>query len=78
VTVHTGEATNVDEMWEAIEVLKPDRIGHGIASVLDQKVDAEVSQRSYSSGNLSHLQSSYSTYQKIMTRCGQIYRILLE
>ncbi len=35
VTVHTGEATNVDEMWEVIHELKPERIGHGIACVDD-------------------------------------------
>ncbi len=35
VTIHTGEATNVDEMWEAIEALSPNRIGHGIASASD-------------------------------------------
>lgn len=35
VTIHTGEATSVDEMWEVIEELKPDRVGHGIACVTD-------------------------------------------
>lgn len=34
-TIHTGEATDVDEMWEALEYLKPERIGHGIACVND-------------------------------------------
>ncbi|HCS78744.1 TPA: adenosine deaminase [Patescibacteria group bacterium] len=38
VTVHTGEATNVAEMWEVIEELKPNRIGHGIACVEDEKL----------------------------------------
>jgi adenosine deaminase len=38
ITVHTGEATSVDEMWEAVELLKPHRIGHGIASVHDEKL----------------------------------------
>jgi adenosine deaminase len=38
VTVHTGEATNVDEMWEAIHELSPDRIGHGIACINDEKL----------------------------------------
>ncbi|MEK7165442.1 MAG: adenosine deaminase [Patescibacteria group bacterium] len=38
VTVHTGEATNVDEMWEVIEELQPDRIGHGIACVREKKI----------------------------------------
>ena len=38
VTVHTGEATNVDEMWEVITELQPERIGHGIACVTDTKL----------------------------------------
>lgn len=35
ITIHTGEATNVDEMWQVIEELQPDRIGHGISCVDD-------------------------------------------
>lgn len=35
VTVHTGEATNSQEMWDVVKTLHPDRIGHGIASVGD-------------------------------------------
>jgi adenosine deaminase len=38
VTIHTGEATGVDEMWAVIEQLKPQRIGHGIACVQDKKL----------------------------------------
>lgn len=38
VTVHTGEATNTEEMWEVVQYLKPDRIGHGIACVSDTKL----------------------------------------
>jgi len=38
ITVHTGEATNVEEIWESIQELKPDRIGHGIACVKDKKL----------------------------------------
>lgn len=38
VTIHTGEATGVEEMWEVLEYLKPDRIGHGIISVNDPKL----------------------------------------
>src|SRR5690606_29225764 len=30
VTVHTGETAQDDDMWEALEYLQPDRIGHGI------------------------------------------------
>lgn len=35
LTIHTGEATDTHEMWEVLKHLKPDRIGHGIASVGD-------------------------------------------
>lgn len=35
VTIHTGEVTSTEEMWEVIEELSPDRIGHGISSVKD-------------------------------------------
>jgi len=45
ITVHTGEATNVDEMWEVVEELKPDRIGHGIASVKDPKLMKVLKER---------------------------------
>lgn len=38
VTIHTGEATDVEEMWEVVKQLKPDRIGHGIACVKDRKL----------------------------------------
>jgi len=38
VTIHTGEATGVDEMWEVVEELKPDRIGHGIACIHDESL----------------------------------------
>lgn len=38
LTVHTGEATNTDEMWEVVRELQPDRIGHGIACIHDVKL----------------------------------------
>jgi len=38
VTIHTGEATGIEEMWEVVEELKPNRIGHGIACVHDEKL----------------------------------------
>lgn len=45
ITVHTGEATNVDEMWAVIKHLKPTRIGHGIASVNDKKLMAHLAKK---------------------------------
>jgi adenosine deaminase len=44
ITVHTGEATNVDEMWDVVNFLKPDRIGHGIAAVNDEKLMSHLSE----------------------------------
>lgn len=38
ITIHTGEATNTDEMWEVVNLFKPERIGHGIASVKDPEL----------------------------------------
>lgn len=33
VTIHAGEVTGPAEMWDVVRLLKPERIGHGIASV---------------------------------------------
>lgn len=38
VTIHSGETPDVAEIWEVVRELKPDRIGHGIASVRDIKL----------------------------------------
>ncbi|NTU46015.1 adenosine deaminase [Candidatus Roizmanbacteria bacterium] len=38
ITIHTGEVTSVEEMWEVVNKLKPDRIGHGIQAVKDQRL----------------------------------------
>ncbi len=35
LTFHTGEVTETDEMWEVLEKVKPDRIGHGVQSYKD-------------------------------------------
>jgi len=35
ITIHTGEVTSAEEMWEVVKKLKPDRIGHGIRAVDD-------------------------------------------
>ncbi len=37
VTLHTGEITGVEEMREVVAILRPDRIGHGIKAVTDEK-----------------------------------------
>lgn len=38
ITIHTGETPDVKEMWQVVDKLKPDRIGHGIACVRDPKL----------------------------------------
>lgn len=42
VTIHTGEATGTEEMWEVLNELNPDRIGHGIACIHDPKMMAHL------------------------------------
>jgi len=37
-TIHTGEFTSYEEVWEVVRKLKPDRIGHGIKSTDDPKL----------------------------------------
>lgn len=42
VTIHTGEVTGAEEMWEVVKLLKPDRIGHGIHCIDDPKLMAHL------------------------------------
>src|SRR4026209_2547685 len=37
ITVHTGEAGPVDEIARVVELLEPDRIGHGVKSAYDPR-----------------------------------------
>ena len=38
VTIHTGEATSSKEVKKVVELLSPDRIGHGVRSVEDESL----------------------------------------
>jgi adenosine deaminase len=38
VTIHTGEAEDADDIWEVVEKLQPDRIGHGIRAAKDKRL----------------------------------------
>lgn len=42
ITIHTGEEGRVEDMWEVVEVLRPDRIGHGILSAYDERLMRRV------------------------------------
>ena len=45
VTMHCGEeggGDGVEEMWEVVETLRPERIGHGILAVRDTELMARL------------------------------------
>ncbi|NJD29419.1 MAG: adenosine deaminase, partial [Chloroflexi bacterium] len=45
LTVHTGESGPVDEVARVIELLEPDRIGHGVKSAYDPRAMAMLEER---------------------------------
>jgi len=45
VTIHTGEDTPASAVWETIHAFQPDRIGHGIHSIEDNKVVELIKER---------------------------------
>jgi adenosine deaminase len=45
VTIHTGESGPVDEISRVVELLEPDRIGHGIKAAYDPRAMAMLSER---------------------------------
>lgn len=45
ITVHTGETLDANDMWEALEYAKPERIGHGIRAAYDKALLKELSRR---------------------------------
>jgi adenosine deaminase len=45
VTIHTGEAQPVEEVWEVVENLQPDRIGHGIKAAQDENLMKELREK---------------------------------
>ncbi|HEX9036358.1 MAG TPA: hypothetical protein VF808_05145 [Ktedonobacterales bacterium] len=42
VTIHTGEEGRIEDMWEVLEHLRPDRVGHGILCAYDEGLMAMV------------------------------------
>jgi adenosine deaminase len=38
VTIHTGEEGRVEDMWEVLEYLRPERVGHGILCATDERL----------------------------------------
>jgi adenosine deaminase len=45
VTVHSGEVPNANDMWEALEFARPERIGHGIRAAYDKPLMKELAKR---------------------------------
>lgn len=45
VTCHSGEVADTNDIWEAIEFIKPSRIGHGIKAAYDKKLMKEIAKR---------------------------------
>jgi adenosine deaminase len=45
ITVHTGEAGPVDEIARVVELLEPDRIGHGVKSAYDPRAMEMIRER---------------------------------
>jgi adenosine deaminase len=45
ITVHTGEAGPVEEVARVVELLEPDRIGHGVKAAYDPRAMAMIRER---------------------------------
>lgn len=45
VTTHSGELKEVNDMWDALEYVKPQRIGHGIQAAYDKGLMKELVKR---------------------------------
>lgn len=45
VTVHSGETEDANDMWEVLEHMQPDRIGHGIRAAYDKPLMKELTKR---------------------------------
>ncbi len=45
ITAHAGEVNEANDVWEALEFIAPDRIGHGIKAAYDKKLMQELAKR---------------------------------
>src|SRR3989338_3796073 len=45
ITAHSGETDDTNDLWECIESINPDRIGHGIKASQDKKLMQELAKR---------------------------------
>lgn len=45
ITAHSGEIKDANDMWEALEYISPQRIGHGIRAAYDKNLMKELAKR---------------------------------
>lgn len=45
ITAHSGETDDTNDMWECLEAIHPDRIGHGIKAAYDKKLMEELARQ---------------------------------
>jgi len=45
ITAHSGETNDTNDMWECIDTINPDRIGHGVKAAYDKKLMKELATR---------------------------------
>jgi adenosine deaminase len=45
ITAHSGETDDTNDMWECIDTINPDRIGHGVKAAYDEKLMKELASR---------------------------------
>lgn len=45
ITTHSGEVEGANDMWEAVEFIKPKRIGHGIKAAYDKELMKELAKQ---------------------------------
>ncbi len=75
ITFHSGEVTDTTEMWEVLEKINPDRIGHGIRAIEDENLLKELGKRNITleicpKSNLrTGVVNHWADFKKIFEKC---------
>lgn len=72
ITIHTGEAGSLEELRFVVRKVKPDRIGHGIKCVTDNKLMKEISE----AGIVLEVCPSSNIHNSIIKNAGELKRII--
>ena len=73
LTIHTGEFTNIDEVWAVVKKLHPNRIGHGIKAWQDKRLMVRLAQEKIvleicpTSNIMTRVVSGWGEMKKILT-----------